>query len=169
MVKYGVMKLRLSRNNMRNGAIIYATGDTIAALILGQFSPVRTLGMMFIGATLYAFEIPTCFHYIDQTAHKMKSKLRHTLTRTLLAFLYFNPLWIARHLMFIAILNGQWNALNVSLLKTALLSWLVNIPISLAANAFIQLKIPLRWRFVGSAIFSGLMAIYYAMSSTWYR
>lgn len=153
---------------MRSGAIIYATGDTIAALILGEFSPARTLGMMLIGATIYAFEIPTCFHYIDLRTAKMKRGLRNAITRTLLAFLYFNPLWIARHLLFITILNGNWDAINPSLLKVALLSWLANIPISLVGNAIIQIKLPLRWRFIGSAIFSGLMAIYFAMSGIWF-
>jgi len=154
---------------MRNGAIIYAAGDTTAALILGQFSPLRTLGIMLIGATIYAFEIPTCFHYIDRYTAKIENRIRHALSRTLLAFLYFNPLWIARHILFITILNGDWSAINSGLLKAALLSWLLNIPLSLTGNAIIQLKLPLKWRFIGSAIFSGLMAIYYALSGVWFN
>lgn len=163
------MKFRIHRHNIRSGAIIYAAGDTIATLILGQFSPVRTLGMMLIGATIYAFEIPTCFHYIDKYTANMKRGLRHAFTRTILAFLYFNPLWIARHLLFITILNGDFSAINAGLLKTALISWMFNIPISITGNAIIQLKIPLRYRFIASAIFSGLMAIYFAMSGVWFH
>jgi hypothetical protein len=163
------MRIRINRQNIRNGAIIYAAGDTVAALILGQFSPLRTLGIMLIGATIYAFEIPTCFHYIDQYTKHMEIRLHHAISRTLLAFLYFNPLWIARHLLFITILNGDRSSINSGLLKAALLSWLVNIPISLTGNAIIQLKLPLRRRFVGSAIFSGLMAIYYALSGVWFN
>ncbi len=163
------MKFRIHKHNMRSGAIIYAAGDTIASLMLGQFSPVRTLGMMLIGATIYAFEIPTCFHYIDKHTAKMKRGIRNAITRTLLAFLYFNPIWIARHILFITILNGDWAAINSGLFRIALISWLVNIPISLVGNAIIQQKLPLRWRFIGSAIFSGFMAIYYAMSGEWFN
>jgi len=162
------MKLRIHRHNIRSGAIIYATGDTVAAIMLGQFSPIRTLGMMLIGATVYAFEIPNCFHYIDKYTAKMKRGIRYATTRTLLAFLYFNPLWIVRHMLFITILNSDWLKINPELFKTALLSWIFNIPISLLGNAIIQQKIPTKWRFIGSSIFSGIMAIYFALAATWF-
>jgi hypothetical protein len=154
---------------MRSGAIIYAAGDTIATLILGDFSPARTLGMMLVGATVYAFEIPLCFHYIDAFTARMERGPRYAFSRTMLAFLYFNPLWVARHLFFIALFSGNFANINSGLLSVALTSWLVNIPISLVGNAVIQLKIPARRRFAASAVFSGMMAIYFALSGVWFR
>jgi hypothetical protein len=151
------------------GAFIYAAGDTIAALILGDFSIIRLLGMMLIGATIYAWEIPSYFRWIDRRTKGIEHKIKHAFTRTLLAFLYFNPLWIARHLIFIAILSSNPENITYTLLKTAIISWFFNIPISIIGNAIIQLGLPLKWRFAGSAIFSGLMAIYYAMSGVWFN
>ena len=56
--------------------------------------------MVFIGATLYAFEIPNYFSWIVKKTNALKG-LKLTLTKTTLAIAYFNPLWIARHLLFI--------------------------------------------------------------------
>jgi hypothetical protein len=152
---------------MLRGALIYAVGDTIATVILGQFNPLRMLGIMLVGSTVYAFEIPLYFRWIDKCTVGIHG-WHYALGRTMLAFLYFNPLWIARHLLFLAVFSGQLGLIDLSLLKTASLSWLVNIPISLIGNAIIQLKIRLSWRFVASAVFSSLLAIYYALSAVWF-
>jgi len=154
-----------SKNNIFKGALIYATGDTIAAVILGEFNMMRLLGMMLIGATFYAFEIPNYFKWIETKTQNLKG-LTYLLSKTGLAIAYFNPLWIARHLFFIKLFSGQSDALNWSLLSIALISFAVNIPISFIANFLIQTKTPLKWRFLASAIFSALMAIYYALSET---
>jgi len=148
--------------------VIYAAGDTVAALILGQFGWLRLAGMMLVGATVYAVEIPAYFRWIDRRTAEMPRGLRFALARTALAMLYFNPLWIARHLLFIAVFSANWPVIRPALLMTALLSWLVNIPISFAGNAVIQVVLPLRWRFAASATFSGLMAVYYALSGVWF-
>jgi len=50
-----------------------------------------------------------------------------------------------------------------------MLSFVANIPISFVANYLIQNKFKLPWRFMASAIFSALMAIYYAMSETIFK
>lgn len=154
-----------TKNNSLKGAVIYAAGDSIAALILNEFSLARLLGMMFIGATLYAFEIPNYFKWIETKTQNLKGTT-YLLSKTGLAIAYFNPLWIARHLFFIKLFSGQFEALNWSLLNIALLSFAVNIPISFFANFIIQTKTPLKWRFFASAVFSALMAIYYALSET---
>jgi hypothetical protein len=154
-----------SKNNILKGAVIYATGDTIAALILGEFNTMRLLGMMLIGATFYAFEIPNYFKWIDTKTQNLKG-LTYLLSKTGLAIAYFNPLWIARHLFFIKLFSGQFSALNWDILNIALISFAVNIPISFVANFLIQTKTPLKWRFLASAVFSALMAIYYALSET---
>ena len=121
--------------------------------------------MILVGATIYAFEIPNYFTWIDKKT-KQLSGIKKTLTKTSLAVAYFNPLWIFRHLAFIKLFSGNIYDINSNLLQIALLSFLVNIPISFIANFIIQNSIKLDWRFIASAIFSSIMAIYYALSET---
>lgn len=123
--------------------------------------------MILVGATFYAFEIPNYFDWIvKKTKHLVGVKA--TLTKTLLAIIYFNPLWIARHLFFIKLFSLQFKSIHFNLLQIAFISFLINIPISFIANYIIQNKFNLKWRFVASAIFSALMAIYYALSETFF-
>jgi len=147
------------------GVLIYSTGDTVASLVLGQFSIARMLGMALIGGSLYALEIPRYFRFIDSRTGRMKG-IRGSLTRTGLAMLYFNPLWIARHLLFIQVFSGNWGEVNWDLLRLGLCSFGVNVPVAFTANYLIQNRIPLKWRFPASAVFSSLMAVYYALSQT---
>jgi hypothetical protein len=157
--------LEYSKSNILRGALIYSAGDTIASILLDDFTLYRLIGMMFLGATLYAFEIPNYFQWIvKKTQHLTGNKL--TFTKTGLAIAYFNPLWIWRHLLFIKIFSGNFEQIDLDLLFIASLSFLVNIPISFIANYIIQNKVHLRWRFLSSAIFSAIMAIYYALSET---
>ena len=158
-------KLLYTRSNIIRGAIIYSAGDTMAALLLNEFSWYRLMGMIFIGATLYALEIPNYFNWIERKT-KDFSNHKLTLAKTSLAIAYFNPIWIFRHLVFIKLFTGNLGQINVALLQIAFWSFLVNIPISFIANYFIQNKVHLNWRFLASAIFSAVMAIYYALSET---
>ena len=160
--------MRYTKQNILRGAVIYASGDTIAAFLLGAFSWERLLGMVIVGATFYAFEIPNYFNWIEKKV-KEKTGFLASLYKTALAVLYFNPLWIARHLLFIMLFSGQIQEISWGLLRIASWSFLVNIPISLLANFIIQNKIPLKWRFLASAIFSALMAIYYALSIVFFK
>mgnify|MGYP006284825991 FL=1 len=162
------MWIRYEKRDVLCGLVIYAAGDTVATLILGTFDPFRMLGMMIVGATVYAYEIPNYCKRIEICSDQVCGRFRSALSKTGLALLYFNPLWIARHLLFIQIFSGNWSDVSVSILMTALISWLVNIPLSITGNAVIQLAIPLKWRFVGSAVFSGLLAVYYALSGVWF-
>ena len=148
---------------MLHGVSIYAIGDTVAALLLGQFSAARLLGMMCVGATFYALEIPNYFKWIDRTVTTWPQK-HPAIWRTGLALLYFNPLWISRHLFFIFLFSGRFAEIDVGLLRLGFASWLGNIPLSLLGNYLIQVKIPLRRRFAASAVFSSAMAVYYALS-----
>ena len=152
-----------TKNNVLKGAIIYSAGDTIAALMMGEFSWFRLLGLIIVGATFYAYEIPNYFIWIDKQTEKY-SGLKASFYKTALAILYFNPLWIARHLFFIMLFSGKIDEVSWDILRIGLMSFLVNIPISFTANYLIQNKMPQRWRFMASAIFSALMAIYYALS-----
>jgi len=157
------LNLTYTKQNILRGAIIYASGDTIAAILLNEFSLMRLLGMILIGATVYAFEIPNYFAWIDRKTRSL-SRLKLQFSKTSLAILYFNPLWISRHLLFIMLMSGRIQELSWDLIRIGSLSFLVNIPVSLTANYIIQNIIHLKWRFFSSAVFSALMAIYYALS-----
>ncbi len=159
------IKLQFTKQNIIKGALIYSAGDSIAALLLDEFSVFRLLGMILVGATIYAFEIPNYFSWIDKKTTNL-SGVKKTLAKTGLAIAYFNPIWIFRHLAFIKLFSGNFNDVNFNLLQIAGISFLVNIPISFIANYSIQNKIKLDWRFIASAIFSAIMAIYYALSET---
>ena len=121
--------------------------------------------MMLVGATVYAFEIPNYFDWIVKKTQFLNG-FKATLVKTLLAIVYFNPLWIARHLLFIKLFSGQFEAIGWNILEIAFWSFLANILISFIANYIIQNRFKLNWRFLGSAIFSAIMAIYYALSET---
>ena len=123
----------------------------------------RFIGMMLIGATVYALEIPNYFRWIDTKVQYLNG-FRQSLVKTGLAILYFNPLWIARHLFFIQLFSGHLNKVSWDILRIASWSFLLNIPISVAANYLIQNKLSLKYRFLASALFSAIMAVYYAMS-----
>lgn len=166
------MKPVITKKSIINGLIIYSLGDTVAALILQQFSLTRLLGISIVGAFVYAFEIPNYFRWIDKktkSEHPDFKSVKISLFRTAFALLYFNPIWIARHLLFIQFFSGNFTAINLSLLLIASKSFLINIPVSLTANYFIQNVLSFKYRFAGSAIFSSLMAIYYAMSAVWFK
>jgi len=165
IIKTIPIKLQYTKQNIIKGALIYSAGDTIAAFLLDEFSWYRVLGMILVGATFYAFEIPNYFDWIVKKTEHLKG-LKATLTKTGLAILYFNPLWIARHLLFIKFFSGQFQDIGWNLLAIAFWSFLANIFISFIANYIIQNRFKLKWRFLGSAIFSAIMAIYYALSET---
>jgi hypothetical protein len=161
------MALQYKISDIAKGGLIYAGGDTVAALIAQEFDWVRMLGMLAIGATVYAFEIPNYFRWIDRKV-AATGNWRSSLYRTLLAMLYFNPLWIARHVCFIKLLTGAFAQIGWNLLTVGTISFAVNIPVSLTANYLIQNRIGFNYRFLASAVFSGLMAIYYSLSDHWF-
>jgi hypothetical protein len=121
------------------------------------------LGIALLGATLYAFEIPNYFMWIDKKLDYSVSKFK-SIYRGLLAFAFFNPLWIARHILFINLLSGRAEDVSWNLLVIGLYSFTVKIPVSLVVNYLIQNLIPLKWRFASSAVFTAILAIYYAIS-----
>jgi hypothetical protein len=159
------VNLRYGPPEILRGALIYSAGDTIASLIQSCFSPWRLLGMMIIGGTVYAFEIPNWFRWIDLRTASLAGTMA-SMARTGLAILYFNPFWIARHLLFIAVISGDLSHLGWALLRLGVVSFAVNAPFAFAANYLIQNRVPLRFRFAASATFSSLMAVYYALSAT---
>jgi hypothetical protein len=148
--------------------LIYATGDTVAAVLQNQFMFSRTIGMMALGATIYAIEIPNYFKWID-TKLGNKPNLLNSFQRTGLSMVYFSPLWVTRHLVFIMLFSGRVAEISWDLLRIASISFLVNLPVSFSANYLIQNKVPLRHRFMASALFSAVMAVYYALAASWFK
>ncbi len=151
------------KTNVIRGAIVYSLFDAVAALFLDQFSWLRFFGIMLVGATIYTFEIPNYFRWIEQRCAKYQG-YKQQLKKTMYAVIYFNPLWIARHLLIIDLLT--FGSSSFSVLVIAFKSFMVNIPIAIIANFAIQNKVKLKSRYIISALFSGVMAIYYALSKT---
>jgi len=154
--------------NALRGLVIYAAGDTAASLISGEFCLTRAVGMMAVGGTLYAVEIPSYFAWIDRRVPE-GGPLRARLARATLALLWFNPLWIARHLLLIRLFSFDWQAIGPELLAIGGWSFLVNAPFSALANYLIQNKARRTHRFFWSAAFSALLACYYALSDVLLR
>lgn len=150
-----------------SGMVIYTTGDTFASLLLGQASLTRVLTLMAVGGLVYSVEVPSYFRFIDRRAKKDGTR-RTAVVRALLALLYFNPLWIGRHIFFLKLGQPAWDEIDQHLVQVALLSFAGNIPISFVGNLTIQNAVPLRLRFIASALFSAAMAVYYAVSSVWF-
>ncbi|WP_223827519.1 hypothetical protein [Hymenobacter armeniacus] len=150
------------------GFLIYAAGDTAAALLLQQFSWLRLLGMALVGGLLYSTEVPAYFRWLDARVPTRPdgSQLRKT-GRAALTLLYFNPLWIARHYVFLGVFGGAAETVSLALLPVAGRSFLLNAPVSLAANYYIQNRVATGRRFMASAVFSGIMAVSYALSAAW--
>jgi hypothetical protein len=162
------LKFDYTRRNIVRGFLIYASGDTLAALLQHQFSLSRMAGMMLLGATVYAFEIPNYFKWIDTKLENMPT-FWNSVQRTGLSVLYFSPLWVFRHLIFIKLLSGKMDEISWDLLRVAAVSFLVNLPVSFSANYLIQNKVALQNRFLASALFSALMAVYYALAANWFK
>lgn len=156
-----------SRSNIIRGALIYCIGDTIAALISGDLAIHRSIGMMIIGGTFYAFEIPNYLLWLHEREIKSNSFLSK-LIKPLLFQLYFNPIWIVRHIVFINLISFTPENVGIHLLTVGVYSFLFQLPVSLPVNYLIIEVIPYKWRFIASALFSGLMAIYFAMSESWF-
>jgi hypothetical protein len=158
------------RRDRVTGLLVYPLGDLLAQLILHQFSLGRTAALALAGSLIYAEEIPRWFSFIER-------RTRHWFLKTVLALLYFNPVWIARHLFFIAVgedlsLLGGWDSAGSALLtclQTGLRSFIGAVVLSLIGNYLIQNVVSLRHRFLASAVFSGLMALYYAVSVVLFR
>ena len=70
--------------------------------------------------------------------------------------------------MVFRLFSGRPEAIDASLLTIGLTSFALNLPVALTANYLIQNRLPLRWRLTGSASFSALMAVYYALSEVWF-
>jgi len=176
----------LEPREMLRGALIYSLGDTAGMLIRGEFVLTRALALALIGGTLYAREVPAWFRWIDRRFPRESAAdgrgagragdasgdasgaasgagVLARWRRALAALLYFNPLWIARHLLFLKLGAGLWSEITPALLLVGARSFAVNLPLTALGNYVIQNRLPARQRFAASAIFSSLMAVSYAL------
>lgn len=161
------MLLKSNRKNIIKGGLIFASGDAIASLIIDDFNFIRLIGMLLTGAFIYAFEIPNYFQWIENVTQRY-SKTSKSVLKVILAVAYFNPVWIFRHMVILKLLSQEGiQSINFQLLYVSLKSFFINLPFALPINFVIQNKIPLQYRFVASALFSAIMAIYYALSLVW--
>lgn len=166
--------------------VLYPAGDLIAQCIIGEFSLNRLLALSLIGGLVYQYEVPLWFRWLDHRRFTDMQLQRFPLLkhltlpqddlhrlgwfgRTLGAMVYFSPVWIVRHMLVLKIATTPWAqiawASSINLLWSASCkSFLVNMPFSLLGNYMIQAKMPLKYRFLGSIIMTGLFSIAYALA-----
>jgi hypothetical protein len=151
----------LSWQNALRGALVYTSGDTAAALLLDQFTAARMFGIMLVGSTLYAVEIPAYFRWVERGFGG--AGWRRAIGKALLAQAFFNPLWIARHLALVKCFGGHFDEIDGRLLVTATESFLHMLPVGVVMNYLIQNRVPLSWRFFASACYSAVTTLYFAL------
>jgi len=151
---------------LRTG-LVFGGGDLIASLITGNLVPWRWLGMTLTGSLLYAPEIRWYFNWLERRLPPPLSLGRRWL-KALLAWFWFNPLWIARHALLMRLFSGRWSEIDWGLLGFGLSAFVWSMPVVLCANYLIQNRLSLGGRVLGSAVFSALMAIYYGLSEVWF-
>ncbi len=162
--------------NLLIGWLLYPIGDLIGQLLLGKFEPERILVMTLVGGLLYRFEIPAWFKKLD--SFEIAGEKLNWIGRTVGAMLYFNPLWIARHVFFIYLATHQFQlgpdmrsfgAVILDCLSVGIKSFITNLPISVLGNLIIQTKLPVQYRFAGSATLSAIFAVSYAIEYLLFR
>jgi len=101
-----------------------------------------------VGRNPFAVEIPWYFACIDRRFERQGFVNGFDRTG------FFNPLWIARHLVFIQCFSGQFVAIQWSLIGIGVDSFVHIVP--LFVNYAIQNFIPYHWRFLENAVFFGV-------------
>jgi hypothetical protein len=89
-----------------------------------------------------------------------------------MAMSYFNPIWVARHMFFLSLLNavsagyafGSPFKIFIALIPVAAKSFLVCIPVIIAGNYIVQNKIKMKYRLIASAILSSICALWFAIA-----
>ncbi|MBP9094219.1 hypothetical protein KBI23_24600 [bacterium] len=162
--------------NLLVGWLLYPLGDLVGQVLLGKFEPERILVMTLVGGLLYRFEIPAWFRMLDSIC--IAGRPLTWIGRTIGAMLYFNPLWIARHVFFIYLATHHFQlgtdfsgalAVILNCLVVGLKSFITNLPISVVGNLIIQTKLPVQYRFAGSATLSAIFAVSYAIEYLLFR
>lgn len=181
------MKVEADRQRLLNlliGWVLYPLGDLVGQLIMGEFSALRVLVVMLVGGIFYRLEIPFWFRKLESLEISSSSMEKFSilklitgkgepvrlnwLGKTIGATLYFNPLWMARHMFFIICATTPLNDIEVGQaieqsLRTGTMSFFTNLPITVIANYLIQEHLPLKRRFLGSAILTTVLTVKYAI------
>jgi len=167
------------------GWLVYPLGDLIGQLIGGNLNIARIVAIALAGGIIYRREIPAWFAFLvrfkvsPSTARRfpfMRLILKddadglklNWLGRTLGATIYFNPLWMARHMMIIMLATHSWVTFNwAQALADALVlgvkAYVCNLPMTLVGNYIIQERLPFKYRLAGSSLLSALVSIVYAL------
>ena len=125
------------------------------------------MGILFLGGLIYALEIPNYLKWLNKKFSEDRFSIK--FLSAVLFTLYFNPLWIARHLLVLNVFKGNFNQVNLNLLKIGLDSFIYSFFFTLPVNYIIINKIPFKWKFTVTAVFSSSMAIYYAVSEVIFK
>jgi len=125
------------------------------------------VGILFLGGLVYAFEIPNYLKWLSRKFYK--DDVYTKIFSTVLFTLYFNPLWIARHLLVLNLFKGNFNQINWDLLRVGLDSFIYSFFFTLPINYLIINKVPVKWKFGITAVFSSSMAIFYALSEVIFK
>lgn len=138
--------------------------DLLVQLSMHEFNAMRLVTVALAGGLVYRREIPTWFLQLDLANLS-------GIGRAIGSLIYFNPLWIARHMLFIKIATSSWaeitsGALVFIALALGIKSFLLNLPLSFAGNYIIQTKLPVDVRYLGSIVLSGLLAVIYAIMAS---
>lgn len=174
--------IKITHTDKISGLIIYPLGDLIAQIILDDISLLRVLFVALLGRFVYAVEIPKWFGFLATLKKRTNStgisqifwekeseKPRlSSFGKTIGATLWFHPLWIARHMLVLELANILFGKTNfITFLPEAImlgvLSYIGQLPIAIIVNYIIICKLNERTRFIWSSVFSGLLAIYYAV------
>lgn len=172
------------------GWVLYPVGDLAGQIIMGQFSIIRFCVLAVVGGIIYRWEIPRWFGYIEKVRFTAQSKEKYPgfsliltesddkfaltwLGKAICAALFFNPLWIARHLIFIScaltpLAQIDFFQLVGSTLKVGTISFFTNLPIALIGNYIIQKHLPLKFRFLGSAVLTTILNAKYAIEYVYF-
>jgi hypothetical protein len=125
------------------------------------------LGILFLGGLVYAFEIPNYIKWLNKKYYK--DDVYTKILSSVLFTLYFNPLWIARHLLVLNLFKGNFGQINWDLLRIGWDSFIYSFFFTLPINYIIINKIPAKWKFGITAVFSSSMAVFYALSEVIFK
>lgn len=146
--------------------VIYGGGDTFANALTGHFELPRVAGITLLGMLTYGPDNHRYFIWLDRRLPDPSTGLQGW-GRAVLAIAWFNPLWIARHDLFLIGLSRRFTAEPPNLLLLGLRTFVLIPPISLVANHSIQNRVPLDHRMLASAAFSAMMAVFHALVEVW--
>lgn len=170
---------------------LYPLGDLIGQMISHNINFHRLIALALIGCVIYRREVPDWFARLNKMQiaeaqlkrfpwlnycvdSSMPSGRLNGFGRTMGSVIYFNPFWIARHMLFIKLATTCWAELVpltiiCSTVVLGIKSFLINLPLSYLGNYVIQAKLPLHLRYLGSVVLSTVLAIMYALLYSYLR